>query len=117
MTGMIRGFDDEKEVVGFSVLTGGEFLAEEVSKYLNDCAGQEFKNWHIETRFNFGGYGRSSLELENFMASQKEKNHLPLDHVYTAKMMFGVFDLISKGYFKHGSTVLALHTGGMQPIS
>jgi 1-aminocyclopropane-1-carboxylate deaminase len=39
---------------------------------------------------------------------------IPLDHIYTAKMFFGVFDLIKKDFFKSGSTVLLLHTGGLQ---
>ncbi|MFT5902776.1 MAG: 1-aminocyclopropane-1-carboxylate deaminase, partial [Bacteroidia bacterium] len=30
------------------------------------------------------------------------------------KMMFGIYDLIKSGYFENGSTILALHTGGLQ---
>ena len=29
-------------------------------------------------------------------------------------MMFGLFDLIQKGYFERKSTILAIHTGGLQ---
>ena len=29
-------------------------------------------------------------------------------------MMFGIFDLVSKDYFKEGSSILAIHTGGIQ---
>jgi len=30
--------------------------------------------------------------------------------------MFGTFDLIRKGYFKSGSSILIIHTGGLQGI-
>jgi 1-aminocyclopropane-1-carboxylate deaminase len=32
-------------------------------------------------------------------------------------MIFGIFDLINKGYFKKNSTILAVHTGGLQGIN
>ena len=43
-------------------------------------------------------------------------NNIPLDPVYTGKMLFGIFDLIAKGYFPKGSKILAIHTGGLQGI-
>ena len=36
------------------------------------------------------------------------------DAVYTAKMFFGLFDLIKKGYFDKGTRIIAVHTGGLQ---
>jgi 1-aminocyclopropane-1-carboxylate deaminase len=39
---------------------------------------------------------------------------IPTDMVYTAKMMYAVFHQLQQGYFKSGSTVLCLHTGGLQ---
>jgi 1-aminocyclopropane-1-carboxylate deaminase len=39
---------------------------------------------------------------------------IPLDPIYTAKMMFGIIDLINKKFFAAGSTILAIHTGGLQ---
>ena len=42
-------------------------------------------------------------------------NHnIPLDIVYTGKMMMGIFDLIKKDYFLRGTRILAIHTGGLQ---
>jgi 1-aminocyclopropane-1-carboxylate deaminase len=37
-----------------------------------------------------------------------------LDAVYTGKMMLGILDLITKDYFPKGSSILAIHTGGLQ---
>ena len=52
------------------------------------------------------------LSLNRF----KTETDIPLDPIYTGKMMFGIFDLIEKGYFKPNSKILAIHTGGLQGI-
>jgi 1-aminocyclopropane-1-carboxylate deaminase/D-cysteine desulfhydrase-like pyridoxal-dependent ACC family enzyme len=43
-----------------------------------------------------------------------EKHAIPLDFVYTAKMMFGMYDRVNKNYFTPGSKILCIHTGGLQ---
>ena len=40
-----------------------------------------------------------------------------MDPVYTGKMIFGIIDLIQKGYFPKGTKILAIHTGGLQGIA
>ena len=44
------------------------------------------------------------------------QHHIPLDPIYTGKMVYGVMDLIQKNYFKKGSKILLIHTGGLQGI-
>jgi 1-aminocyclopropane-1-carboxylate deaminase/D-cysteine desulfhydrase-like pyridoxal-dependent ACC family enzyme len=39
---------------------------------------------------------------------------LPLDFVYTAKLVYGVQDLASKGKFDPTSKILIIHSGGLQ---
>jgi 1-aminocyclopropane-1-carboxylate deaminase len=39
---------------------------------------------------------------------------VPLDWVYTAKMMYAMIDLVKQDFFAPGSKVVALHTGGLQ---
>ena len=43
-----------------------------------------------------------------------QKQQIKLDYVYTGKMMFGLLDLIDKDYFPDDSTIVAVHTGGLQ---
>ena len=110
MAGLVRGFSGRKKVLGFSVLKGGGFLNDEVKT----VSGVAFDNWSIIEDYHFGGYAKSTSELINFIKEMDGQYYLPLDRVYTSKMMFGVFDLIRKGFFEKGSTVLMLHTGGLQ---
>ncbi len=110
MAGMIEGTNSSKYLIGFSSLKGGEFLVEEIRR----MTSPEKTNWSINSDYHFGGYGKTPSELKNFITEINDIHQLPLDIVYTSKMFFGVLDLIAKGYFKKGSTLLVLHTGGFQ---
>jgi len=114
MAGIIAGLEGKKKIIGFSVLRNGHFLNEEVKELVKDFSGQEYSNWKIATNYHFGGYAKQSTQLDHFILQMREQHGLPLDFVYTGKMMAGVFDLISKNYFKRGSKILVLHTGGLR---
>ena len=73
-------------------------------------------NWELITDYHFGGYAKINKELISFINQFKNHYNMPLDPVYTGKMMFGIFDLIKKGYFQENAKILAIHTGGLQGI-
>jgi 1-aminocyclopropane-1-carboxylate deaminase len=106
----LRGRLDSPRVIGFSVLKD-ESIRERIKNLLSRYA---HTSWELISDYHFGGYARAPVELRSFMTRFESVTRIPLDHVYTAKMFFGVIDLIRKGYFNRGSTVLALHTGGLQ---
>ena len=64
--------------------------------------------------YHFGGYAKHTKELISFMNSFYTETQIPTDFVYTAKMMYAVYDKINKGYFADGSNILCIHTGGLQ---
>jgi 1-aminocyclopropane-1-carboxylate deaminase len=114
MAGIIAGVGNTKKVIGFSALKGGDFLVADVKANLKAYTPTDFSNWEIMTDFHFGGYAKTTSQLLDFKKSFEMKYDIPLDHVYTAKMMAGIFDLIERGYFEKGSTILVIHTGGLQ---
>ena len=64
--------------------------------------------------YQFGGYAKTTPELLDFIRAFEQKTGILLEQVYTGKMMYGIYDLARKGYFKEGATVVAVHTGGLQ---
>ncbi len=64
--------------------------------------------------YHFSGYAKYNSELIGFMNEFYAAHQVPLDFVYTAKMMFAITDKIKNGYFKKGSHIVCLHTGGLQ---
>lgn len=109
VSGLINCSKPSQQILGFSSLKG-DFLKEDIGKFV------EKKNWQLITDYHFGGYAKINEALISFINGFKSKNQIPLDPIYTGKMMFGIFDLIEKGFFPKGSKILAIHTGGLQGI-
>ena len=101
-------------VLAFSVLKGGGFLEEDI---LN-LSGEIYKEDRLKlfTEYHFKGYAKYTQELLDFILNFKKQHGIQLEQVYTAKMLFGLYDLIAKGYFKKGSCIVAVHTGGLQGL-
>ena len=112
LAGLIEGLPSEKKIIGFPVLKGAEFLVADIKKLI--VKRRENTNWHLIFNYHFGGYAKSDIKLDHFLAEFSSLQTVPLDRVYTGKMMAGIYDLINKGFFERGSTVLAIHTGGLQ---
>jgi 1-aminocyclopropane-1-carboxylate deaminase len=109
IAGICEGAYPHQQILGFPALKG-DFLSEEISKFTRK------KNWKLLTEYHFGGYGKVSNELIAFINQFKKQTSIPLDPIYTGKMLFGIIDLIKKGYFDKQNRILAIHSGGLQGI-
>ena len=107
ISGIINSLSPHQKVLGFPALKG-DFLKEDIRKFTRK------DNWEIITAYHFRGYGKVNQELITFINQFYIENKIPLDSIYTAKMVFGVMDLISKNYFPENSKILLIHTGGIQ---
>jgi 1-aminocyclopropane-1-carboxylate deaminase len=124
LAGIVAASEPHQEIIGFSVLKSynwgdvmDNLLGDFQKTYINEL--KEFhlpKNWTINTDYHFGGYAKWQPELIFSMNRFKTQYGITLDPVYTGKLFYGIFDLLKKGYFKKGSTIVALHTGGLQGI-
>jgi 1-aminocyclopropane-1-carboxylate deaminase len=110
ISGIINSLKSHQRAIGFPALKGAGFLKEEIEKYVYN------PQWELNLDYHFGGYAKVKPELINFMNSFKTKHQIPLDPIYTGKMLFGLWNLIEKDYFRAGSTIVAVHTGGLQGI-
>lgn len=63
-----------------------------------------------------GAYGKITDENIRFINEFYQKFNIPLEPVYTSKMMLNIFELIQNNYFPKGSKILAFHTGGLQGV-
>ncbi|TRX29468.1 1-aminocyclopropane-1-carboxylate deaminase/D-cysteine desulfhydrase [Flavobacterium franklandianum] len=107
VSGLINSSLPHQKVLGFPALKG-DFLKEEIRKFVHK------ENWELITDYHFGGYGKVNPELIAFVNQFYVENQVPLDPIYTGKMVFGVIDLIDKNYFPENSKILLIHTGGIQ---
>ncbi|WP_400192462.1 1-aminocyclopropane-1-carboxylate deaminase/D-cysteine desulfhydrase [Hymenobacter sp. B81] len=115
LAGLVAGAGGHGRVVGISALKGhAPGLRAEVAALVHEATGQSFDNWELRTEFHFGGYARYSAPLLAFIGQFYQRHGILLDPVYTGKLLYGTLALIEQGYFAAGSTVLAVHTGGLQ---
>jgi len=63
---------------------------------------------------HLGRFGKMPSELTTFIDDFENQYSIPLDPVYTGKLMFKLFKMIELGYFKATDKVLVIHTGGLQ---
>ncbi|SHG74924.1 1-aminocyclopropane-1-carboxylate deaminase/D-cysteine desulfhydrase [Flavobacterium aquidurense] len=109
ISGLINSALPHQKILGFPALKG-DFLTDEIRIF----AKQD--NWNLISDYHFGGYGKVNLELIEFINTFLEDTKVPLDPIYTGKMVFGVIDLIHKNYFPEHSKIVLIHTGGLQGI-
>ena len=110
MAGLVKASNTNQKVLGFSALKG-TFQASEIEKYTSKT------NFEITDFYCFGGYGKIDIELIRFINEFKQITNIPLDPIYTGKMMYGIIHLLKRGYFKENSRIFAVHTGGLQGIA
>ena len=113
LAGIVSGLNGESKVLGFSALKG-DFHQRDIQLLLAEANIKDPKNWSINTDYHFGGYARRTSTLDAFITSFDKDYGIPLEWIYTGKLMYGIFDLIEKGFFPKGSKIVAIHTGGIR---
>jgi 1-aminocyclopropane-1-carboxylate deaminase len=109
ISGLINSALPHQKILGFPALKG-DFLQNEIRIFAKN------ENWECISDYHFGGYGKVTPELIHWINYFYQETKIPLDPIYTAKMVFGVLDLIDKNYFPENSKILLIHTGGLQGI-
>ena len=109
VAGLSRFAGDDQKVIGFGVVKDSALparireLGARDNLELKDAAG--------------AGYGKINDEDVRFINAFQQRHGIPLDPVYTGKMMRKLISLADDGFFAKGSKVLAFHTGGLQGIA
>jgi 1-aminocyclopropane-1-carboxylate deaminase len=112
--GLMKGIKNRNaKLLVFAALKNGDYIIDEVAELLK--ADFDRKTLELFTsEYVFGGYGKVKPELIDFVKTFEEQTGILLDPIYNGKMMFGLLDKIQNGYFKQGSVIVAVHTGGVQ---
>jgi 1-aminocyclopropane-1-carboxylate deaminase/D-cysteine desulfhydrase-like pyridoxal-dependent ACC family enzyme len=108
LAGIAQNLNGHQQVVGIAVLKNASFIDEAIRKYTG-C----IENYQLIHDYHFGGYAKSTEELELFCKSFAGRSHIPVEPVYTGKLFFAIYDLARKDFFEKGKTVVAIHTGGV----
>ena len=107
ITGLIEASHPQQQVLGFSALKG-DFLAREIQQLTHKT------NWKITDQYCCGGYAKTTPELLQFIRTFEHQHQIPLEQIYTGKMLLGLTDLIQPGAFPRDHRILVIHSGGLQ---
>ncbi|MDM1310375.1 1-aminocyclopropane-1-carboxylate deaminase/D-cysteine desulfhydrase [Acinetobacter indicus] len=105
--GLIEASQQHQQLLGFSALKG-DFLTHEVAQLTTK------RNWRILDNYCCGGYAKTTPELIQFIQTFEQRYNIPLEQVYTGKMLRGIFDLIDQDKIGPDQKILLIHTGGLQ---
>ena len=108
ISGISKFCEENQKVMGFKVVMDNS-LEETINKLTPK------RNFSLIDS-SFGGYGKIKDENIRFINDFKMNYGIPLEPIYTGKMMQKVFEMIEKGYFPENSKILCFHTGGLQGI-
>ena len=110
ISGLINAKFSHQKILGFPALKNADFLHQIIQQFTSNNEYEMINTYH------FGGYAKITDELINFVNLFNAQYNIPLDPIYTGKMLFGIIDLIRNNKFKENSKILAVHTGGLQGI-
>ncbi len=111
MIGLRNKLPEIQTVFGFAPFKEGVYLKETISRQLDPGKNQ---NWDLFDQWHFGGFGKWDNTLLRFMNEFYDMNKIPLDIVYTSKMMFGMQEMLLDNFFTVGDKILCIHSGGVQ---
>ena len=110
LAGLINAAEAHQDIIGIPVLKNENTIEGEIKSLLINKENP-FSLLHC---FHQGGYAKTNPALFDFMNQLWTLEKIPTDIVYTGKLLFAVDSLLKENYFKEGSKILVIHSGGLQ---
>ena len=110
LAGLINAAEAHQDIIGIPVLKNENTIEDEIKALLINKAA----SFSLLHNFHQGGYAKTNPVLFDFMNQLWTLEKIPTDIVYTGKLLFAVDSLLKENYFKEGSKILVIHSGGLQ---
>ncbi|KJV07486.1 1-aminocyclopropane-1-carboxylate deaminase/D-cysteine desulfhydrase [Methylocucumis oryzae] len=110
LAGIIKHIDNKANVIGFAACKNADTIISDLQTWLTPA----HHYWHLNLDYHLGGFAKITPELIAFMQQIEQQTGIPLEPIYTGKMLYGIYDLVRRNYFPAGSKIVAIHTGGLQ---
>ncbi|MFI9826248.1 1-aminocyclopropane-1-carboxylate deaminase/D-cysteine desulfhydrase [Streptomyces sp. NPDC051913] len=108
--GLAAGLGAGQRALGIPVLKGG-FLTADIRGLQEAAFGEPRGDWSLDDRFHFGGYARTTPELDAFAKDFEDRHGVAVERLYVAKLLYGLVTLAGEGAFPPGARVAAVITG------
>lgn len=111
LAGLVSASQPNQTIIGISSMKKNFGLTLKVIELLSTRTAARFE---INHDYHFGRYGKHSDTLISFINAVYLKHQLPLDIIYTGKTFYAIKDMVEKNRFRSGSSLLMIHSGGLQ---
>jgi len=102
-------------LLGFQVLKGKGYLKNQVNTLMQQYQLSATCQWDVCDTYHCGGYAKVTNDLMRFVTEFERQHGIPLEPVYSGKMLFGLYNLIKeRDFFPQNYSILAIHGGGLQ---
>ncbi|MFN5347018.1 MAG: 1-aminocyclopropane-1-carboxylate deaminase/D-cysteine desulfhydrase [Bacteroidota bacterium] len=115
MAGIVRGANSSQAIHGIAVLKAVDYLQNNLEQFLaNSSTNKIFSNYKIHDGYHHGGYAKVPENLIRFVSDFNQLNDFEIEPIYTGKMFWAIYDMVTNGFFSSNDNLLAIHTGGLQ---
>ena len=111
LIGIRNKINEQQQILGFAPMKKGIYLKEYINEHIQPGKN---RNWQLFDEWHLGGFGKWNDELLGFMNDFYTQNIIPLDIVYTSKMMYGLQQMLFSEAFAQEHKILCVHSGGLQ---
>ena len=110
--GLKQRINDQQTLIGIPVM---KLHPENDKEFLDSLTNEnERKNCRIITSFAGKGFGKAEPEVISLMNETYKEFDLPLDFVYTGKLLNALYSLLIQEQINPKKKILFIHSGGLQ---
>lgn len=113
LAGLVLGTAQRVPVIGTLAVPADHGVAAAVERLLR-AAGHPPGQGYRLLDASRGGFARLDAELARFLLGFEEDTGVPLEPLYTGKLLLALRQAVERGEVVAGSRVVALHSGGLQ---
>jgi 1-aminocyclopropane-1-carboxylate deaminase len=112
LAGLVLGEQGMHPLIGALAVPPGHGVEAMLPRLLAE-AGHEDAGYRL-LDVSRGGFGKVDAELVRFLADFEAATGVPLEPLYTGKLLLALRDEVSAGRVPRGSRLVAVHSGGLQ---
>jgi hypothetical protein len=116
LAGILAGMAGRGRVIGVAAFQGADYLHQEIARLLQAAGYPAYQNYQLLTDAHHGGFARMTPALIADAQCFVSETGIPLEPVYTGKLVSAVAALVRQGTIRAGECLLLLHTGGLQGL-
>ncbi|HEY8331149.1 MAG TPA: pyridoxal-phosphate dependent enzyme [Pseudomonas sp.] len=113
LAGLVLGERGRHPVLGTLAVPADHGVASALERLLDEAgvaAGQGYRLLDASR----GGFARLDGELARFILDFEHETGVPLEPLYTGKLLLALQEAVARGEIARGSRIVAVHSGGLQ---